>query len=443
MVNLNNVLDEICNIGGEVYFVGGYVRDSLLGKENKDIDIEIFNITPNRLKEALSKFGTVDDIGASFGVLKLHGLDVDFAMPRSESKSNLGHKGFDVNVNPFMNTKDASKRRDLTINSLMKNYKTGEIIDHFNGLSDLKNGLIKHIDDKTFVEDELRSLRACQFAARLNFKIAKETIELCKGFKLNILPQERIFEELSKALLKSNRPSIFFENLYEMGLIKQIFTPIDVLKTIEQNLVYHPEGNVWNHTMLVIDELAKLRNKSNYPLALMLAGICHDFGKIKATKILDGKIMAHGHENILDDVEIFLNNICNNKDLINSVILLVRNHMKPNSKGVVFEAKDSTIRRLIVKAKGKRVDIKDLLLLAEADHKGRLNAGDYNEEKVWFDKKIKDVCNDNDIKPVIQGRDLIKLGLKPSKEFKIILDRAFELQLDGLSKEEIINRLEL
>lgn len=170
--------------GGRTFFVGGYVRDKLLKRDNKDIDIEIHNITPNDLREILNTLGNVTEMGASFGILGLKGYDIDIAQPRTEKATGRGHKDFEVFVDPFIGFEKAAKRRDFTINALMEDVLTGEILDFFHGVDDLNNGIIRHVDDKTFIEDPLRVLRAAQFAARFNFTVAKETIELAKSMKL-------------------------------------------------------------------------------------------------------------------------------------------------------------------------------------------------------------------------------------------------------------------
>lgn len=178
------IAEKVSEKGGRTFFVGGFVRDKLLGKENKDIDIEIHNITPEDLRKVLNTLGTVTEMGASFGILGLKGFDIDIAQPRTEKATGRGHKDFEVFVDPFIGFDKAARRRDFTINALMEDVLTGEILDFFGGKEDLKNGIIRHVDKNTFIEDPLRVLRAAQFAARFNFKVANETIELAKGMKL-------------------------------------------------------------------------------------------------------------------------------------------------------------------------------------------------------------------------------------------------------------------
>jgi tRNA nucleotidyltransferase (CCA-adding enzyme) len=428
---------------GRMFYVGGYVRDKILKLENKDIDVEVFGLSPDEIKEVLSKYGVVDEFGAKFGIFKVHGIDIDFAMPRTEKSTGEGHKNFEVNVNPNMSMINACKRRDFTINALMEDVLTGEVFDYFDGLKDLQNGNIRHVDDETFVEDELRVLRACQFAARFDFKICNETINLCKKIDCSKLPKERIYGELEKALLKANKPSIFFEYARKIEILNKLFSPMEKLIGLEQNPKYHPEGDVWNHTMMVIDEAAQLKEKSNYPISLMLAAVCHDLGKITTTRVIHEKIVSFDHENRLELTEKFLKNITSNKDLIDSVKILVKNHMRPNIIAK-DDSSDKSIRKLIVDTNGKLVNIQDAILLSKADRLGRsINNIDAESIDIWWNNRLQKVNGEETkIIPFITGKDLIDMGLKPNKEFKKILELAFKLQLNGLNREEILKKLE-
>lgn len=270
--------------GGSTYYVGGYVRDTVLGRDSKDIDIEIHGISPETLEKILRTLGEPVAMGNSFGIWGLRHYDLDISMPRKDEKGSRGGKDFYEVVDPFVGTKKAAQRRDLTINAMMQNVLTGEIIDHFGGVSDLEKGIIRHVDDVAFAEDPLRVLRAAQFTARFRFAVAEETIQLAKEQNLSEIPRERIWGELEKALMKSDKPSIFFTVLREMDQLDTWFPEIKSLIGIEQEKLYHPEGDVWNHTMLVLDLAAQLRDQAEHPLGFMLSALCHDLGKITATK---------------------------------------------------------------------------------------------------------------------------------------------------------------
>ena len=197
------IAEAVARQGGRVYYVGGLVRDRLLGRENKDVDIEVHGIRPEALEAILDRLGQRTEMGASFGVYGLRHYELDIAMPRKEQATGRGHRDFAVFVDPFLGTQKAAQRRDFTMNALMEDVLTGEIIDHFGGQTDLMQGVVRHVNDISFAEDPLRVLRAAQFAARFGFAVAEETVALCGRMDLTALASERIYGELEKALLKS------------------------------------------------------------------------------------------------------------------------------------------------------------------------------------------------------------------------------------------------
>ena len=256
---LEDILNDLQELGATPILVGGCVRDYFLNIPVKDYDIEIFGIDSfETIENSLKKFGSVKLVGKSFGVLTLRvdSYDFDFALPRSEKKTGNTHQSFEVTTNANLSFKEAAIRRDFTINAIGYDFSKKEFIDPFNGIKDLKNKLIKHIDDITFVEDSLRIYRAVQFASRFDFKIEEKTKELCKqivfGNELEYLPKERIFEELKKLFLKSEKPSIGFELIRQLGILKY-FPELKALIGCIQDKEYHPEGDVWIHTMMCLD----------------------------------------------------------------------------------------------------------------------------------------------------------------------------------------------
>lgn len=436
---LKDIAIDISNQGGIAFFVGGYVRDKILGKVSKDIDIEVFNITAKNLENILSQYGKVSSFGNKFGVFKIHGINIDFSLPRKEKNIGLKHQDFEIEIDSCLDLKSASIRRDFTINSIMQNVLTEEIIDNWNGIDDINNKCIRHIDSNTFVQDELRVLRACQFAARFNFEISEETINLCKRIDCSHLPKERIFSEIEKTLLQSNKPSIFFEYCRKIGLLSNLFSPIDKLINLKQNPIYHPEGDVWTHTMMVLDEGAKIRERSNYEIAFMLACICHDLGKITTTRTKNGRIISYNHENQLHLTEKFLNNITDNKDLIKSVKILVRNHMRPNIL-IKQNSSNKAIRKLIVDTSGKLVNIKDCILLSKADRMGRsYDEVSNNDIEKWWEDRLLEVNNrELTIIPLVNGKDLLEMGFTQGIMIGNALKYAFKLQIEGLEREDIL-----
>ena len=227
--------------GGRAMLVGGCVRDELLNVKPKDFDVEVYGIEPPKLREILDGFGKVDAVGEAFTVYKI-GNDLDVALPRRERKTGRGHKGFVVEGDPQMSFAEAAKRRDFTVNAIMQDALTGEIIDIFGGQADIENKILRVVSKETFAEDSLRVLRAAQFAARFGFKIDEETIEICRSIDLTDLPKERVWGELEKLLLKSEKPSIGLQWLRELGIVEQLFPELEAMIDVPQESEWHPEG---------------------------------------------------------------------------------------------------------------------------------------------------------------------------------------------------------
>ncbi len=420
---------------GRAYYVGGCVRDRLLGLENKDIDIEIHGITAAKLEQLLDGFGTRMAIGESFGIYALKGCGLDIAMPRKETLRGHGHKDFDIFVDPFIGTAKAARRRDFTVNALMEDVLTGEIVDHFGGLCDLKNGILRHVCAKTFTEDPLRVLRGAQFAARFGFAVAPETVELCRGLTLRHLARERVESELQKALLKAEHPSVFFETLRTMNQLNEWFPELEALIDIPQDPVHHPEGDVWTHTMLVLDEAAKYRAQAAQPMALMLAALTHDFGKAVCTEEINGRIHSYGHEVAgLPLAEKFLRRITGEARLIRGVLNLVELHMRPNVAAAVRAPVKST-NKLFDQA----ADPDALLALAAADRMGRERPAAEADAEAFLRERLH-IYRHTMAQPCVMGRDLTAAGLRPGPDFAEILAYAHKLRLAGVPKDSALKQ---
>ncbi|CUV65051.1 Multifunctional CCA protein [Sulfurovum sp. enrichment culture clone C5] len=434
---IKTISDELSKQNFKAILVGGCVRDFFLDLPIKDYDVEVFGIENiETLEEILCKFGTVNLVGKSFGILKfVYGEhEYDFSLPRTETKSSVGHKGFDVVCNGEMDFKSAAIRRDFTINAIGYDMASGEVLDPFGGLEDIERKIVRCVSKDTFAEDPLRVYRAAGFCARFDFEIDSQTLNLCcdmtKKDEFKSLPKERIFVEFKKILLKSPKPSVGFELLRQMGVINyfpELYNIID----IPQSPIHHPEGDVWIHTMMVIDEMAELRTlKEKLDLKLILAALCHDFGKATHTQIEDEKIRAIGHEKAgVELTKDFLYRLTNEHDLVKSVLPLVEHHLVP-SMYFKNHARDKKIRHL-----STRVNISELLILARADFFGRTTteamSGMY-EAGDWMEKKAKELgVFYSPPKPFVKGKDLIDLGLIPSPKFSEILDIVYEKQLNG------------
>ena len=413
--------------GGRTFYVGGYVRDKLLNIENKDIDIEVHGISPDDLYDILKQVGTPLTYGNNFGVYSLKGHNIDIALPRSEKSIGNKHTDFKIDVDPFIGYKNASKRRDITINALMQDVLTDEILDYYNGLDDLKNKVIKYVDKDTFVEDPLRVLRVAQFASRLEFNVDKETIELCKRIDLTYLSRERVEEELRKALLKASKPSIFFDVLKDMNQLSYWFKQVEDLIGVQQDPIYHPEGDVYIHTMQVIDRCATYRDKCD-SYSFMLLGLTHDFGKVVTSAIVKGRIHAYNHEIAgVPLAETFLKRICNRKEVIKYVTNMVKNHMLPNKC-----ARDNSSIKKTNRMFYDAYNPKDLIYFSMCDN-GNTNNLEYLTTRYEIYKETMS-------KPYVQGEDLIKAGIKPGIEFNELLNYATKLRLSNVEKESALKQ---
>ncbi|PYS99549.1 MAG: polynucleotide adenylyltransferase [Acidobacteria bacterium] len=426
--------------GGRAMLVGGCVRDELMGVEPKDWDVEVYGIESVRLREILDSLGEVNVVGEAFTVYKL-GNDLDVSIPRRERKVAKGHKGFAIEGDPEMSFEEACLRRDFTINAILKDPLTDEYVDPFHGREDIEQKIIRHVSNDTFAEDSLRVLRAAQFAARLEFDIASETVEICRTIDVTDLPKERIWGELEKLLLRAQQPSIGLRWLYDLGVVDQIFPELKSLVGVRQEPEWHPEGDVDVHTLMVADEARKLIDMLPYEkkVAVMLGAVAHDFGKPPTTQFFDGRWRSHSHDEagveptltFLDTLGIFT---LNGYDVRNQIVQLVRYHLKP---GEFYKAKnpvgDGAFRRL-----ARKVEPDLLYRVAKADSLGR--NPDWlppekrfgSEAQEWFIEKVRELQIDvRPPEPILMGRHLLELGLEPGPEFKKILDAVYELQLDG------------
>ena len=430
------IAERVHALGGSAYYVGGYVRDRLLGRDSKDIDIEIHGITEDALIELLSDMGETASFGRSFGIHTLRGTGIDIALPRTERSTGQGHRQFDVSVDPFIGTEAASSRRDFTINALMQDVLTGEILDYHGGREDLEKGIIRHVSDASFADDPLRVLRAASFASRLGFAIAEETASLCRSIDISQLSSERIEEELAKALLGSDSPSVFFEELRRMDQLSFWFPELEALIDLPQDPLYHPEGDVWVHTMEVIDRAAALRDKTDEPLSFMLLCLCHDFGKAVTTELIKGRYHAYQHEvKGIPVIESFLRRIVKEKSIRRYVTGMVPLHMRPN---VVAFSKPSvkSTNRLFYEAASPG----DLVYFAICDKPVLAGEENFTGDSDFLWERLS-VFEATMAKPHITGKDLIEAGISPGEELGRLLDYALKLRLAGIDKDQAMKQV--
>ena len=426
--------------GGRALLVGGCVRDLVMGQEPKDWDVEVYGIDPNKLRALLDQIGPVNVVGEAFTVYKL-GVDLDVSLPRRERKSGRGHRAFVIEGDPSMTIEDAAHRRDFTINAILEDPLTGEIIDPFHGREDIKNRILRAVSVETFAEDSLRVLRAAQFAARFEFEIEPETVALSRHIDLSDLPAERVWGEMEKLLLGARQPSVGLQWLRELGAIAQIFPELNALIDVPQDKEWHPEGDVFIHTRLVADRARELIDDLPYAkqVTVMLAATAHDFGKPSTTEFIEGRLRSRGHEeagiapaaSFLDRLNI---HTLDGYDVRAQVIALVRDHLKP---GEFFkkrdEVGDGAFRRL-----ARKCELDLLYRVAKADSLGR-NTDDIPREKwftseaqEWFIKRAKELEVDQQPPaPILLGRHLLEMGLQAGPRIGEITRKVYELQLDG------------
>ncbi len=426
-------LDALCAsvraAGGRARLVGGCVRDALLGASATDLDVEIYGIESASLVELLSSRFGVDLVGESFGVIRLRDFPIDVSLPRSESKRGLGHRGFEIHSDPQMDPRDAASRRDFTINAIAFDPETGEIFDPFDGVSDLRNRVLRHTSDK-FAEDPLRVLRGMQFAARFELQPAPETLELCRSIDPEGLAPERIFGEWKKWILRGTRPSLGLTFLRDCGWIRH-FPELEALIGCEQDPTPHPEGDVWIHTLHCMDAFARERiGIEREDLIVGLGVLCHDFGK-PATTLREegGRVSAKNHDSIgVDFTRRFLGRMTGEEPLIEQVVPLVACHLAPVQL-FAANAGEAAIRRL-----ARRVGrIDRLVRVSRADQRGRPPlVVDRFEAGEWLLERARALRVDSGSPiPLLMGRHLIELGLAPGPEFGQLLEACFERQLDG------------
>ena len=436
------VIDSLISRGARCHVVGGAVRDFLRDDEIGDLDVEIFKLELPDIEEELSRFGRVLKIGKAFGVFKLKGLDVDFCLPRRDSKVAPGHQGFDIECEPSMSLREAARRRDLTINAIAVDLDSHEIIDPFNGMSDLENRILRAVDRKRFGDDPLRVYRTAQFAARFGFEIEPGTIRLSSAMSSEGLSSERVFAEFEKLLVKGKNPSHGFEFIRAAGWISN-HPELSALIGVEQDPEWHPEGDVWIHTMLALDKAVELRyGEREKDLKLMFAVLCHDFGKATMTRIERGRIRSLGHEQEGGELATrFMERLTAEKDLVSAVRKLVAEHLKPAllaEGGITGKAVKRLAGRLAPEA-----GIELLVRVARADHMSRLGIRSFEAGDLLLEKASEMEVEREPEKPVLLGRHLIKAGLSPGREFGIILKKAFEIQItEGIKKPgELLGRV--
>ena len=418
--------------GGRALIVGGWVRDQLLNRPSKDVDVEVYGIPADRLRQVLGAIGPVNTVGESFTVYKVENIDV--SLPRTESKIGRGHRAFAVTGDPSLPPELAARRRDFTINAIAYDPLTEKYLDFYNGIPDLRRGILRAVHPQTFPEDSLRVLRAIQFAARFEFELDPGTRDLCRRIPLDDLPAERIWGEIEKLLLQAQRPSIGLALALDLGVLDRLFPELKALVGCPQEPEWHPEGDVWIHTLMVVDQARTRLADLPHPqqVTVMLGALCHDLGKPPTTAFVDGRIRSMDHEQagvapasaVLDRLNI---HTIGGFDVRHHVVGITAHHLKPLS---FFKSGtpvgDGAFRRL-----AQKVDLELLARVALSDCLGRTGRFDCSGI-TWFLERARELgVEHKPPAPILMGRHLLDLGVPPGPRMGEILREVYDRQLDG------------
>lgn len=441
---VGTIVRAIADAGGRALLVGGAVRDLFLGIETKDLDIEVYCLEPNQLEMVLKKHGPVSLVGKQFGVFRLHGLDIDWSLPRADSS---GRKPT-VDIDPNMPFEQSFARRDLTINAMGLDLHTFELIDPFDGLNDIKNGVLRSPTIDFFVQDPLRLFRVMQFIGRFEMVPDDALNAVCTTMDIATVSRERIEMEFEKLLVKSKQPSLGFRWLQKINRLHEILPELAATIGVQQPVEYHPEGDVFEHLMQTIDAMARFEyGDTHTKLMMMYAALCHDLGKVHTTREIDGKLrsLEHAPEGVKPTKQL-LKRITAHKELIDGVCKLVKYHMEP----IIFingKAKSAAYKRLANKL-APHANVQLLADLATADQQGRNPNGMQplmiqSPTVTQFVQKAKALkVQHNPEKPLLLGRDIADI-VQPGPAMGKLLARAYEIQIEeGITdKDELKKRL--
>ena len=464
------ICEAIKEAGGLALLVGGTVRDEIRGSISRDFDVEVYGLEAEKIEEIVSKFGNVNEVGKAFGILKIcheNGFDIDISLPRNDSKVEESSNSFNDKGNPNMSVKEAARRRDFTFNTLAKDPLTGEIFDAFNGIEDLKNRTLRVTDPELFKDDPLRVMRGAQFAARMGLRIDPDTMTLMQSLvpEMKALPPERMQKEWNKLLSKPERPSLGLQTLFNIGVIHELYPELAALEETPQEFDWHPEGDVWVHTLMVVDSARDVVRAHNLDEKtaniVMLASLCHDLGKPITTEYVDGKIRARAHDVKGEKpTRVFLEKIGESKKTTEKVVQLVRDHLTPhimylNQKNSGSTVTDGTIRRLANRL--HPATIAECTYVAEADCLGRgpfLDAAHADQFLLpvvseafssfpggaWArERAVQLEIIDSKPDTLIHGKELIAIGFKPGIPLGMLIRAADSLRdSEGWNHQKVI-----
>ncbi|OGH86433.1 MAG: hypothetical protein A2493_01610 [Candidatus Magasanikbacteria bacterium RIFOXYC12_FULL_33_11] len=467
-----DICREVKKEGGTALLVGGCVRDEVRGELSRDFDIEVYGLEAEKIEKIFADFGNVNEVGKTFGILKISdpcGIDIDISLPRTDSKVGEGHKGFAVKADPNMSIKEAARRRDFTFNTLSKDPLTGEIFDAYGGIEDLRTRTLRVTDKELFRDDSLRVMRGAQFVARMGLRIELETMALMQDMvdDLETLSSERMRAEWNKLLLKPDRPSLGLQALFNIGVIHKLYPELADLRDTPQEHEWHPEGDVWVHTLMVVDAAREVIRTHDLDkesaTAVMWGALCHDLGKVSTTEFSEekGRIVSHAHDIKGEEpTRKFLEKLGFPKRLTEKVVKLVKDHLTPNIMYLNTVRKGEKITDGAFRRLAKRLEpatIAECTYVAEADSLGR---GPFLDPKhadqfllpvvtepydgfaggEWARKKAIELnVLQKKAKTIVRGKDLINIGFEPSAKFGVLIKLADDVRDSlGWSREQIM-----
>ncbi|RTL07106.1 CCA tRNA nucleotidyltransferase [Candidatus Dependentiae bacterium] len=440
------IIEAITKAGGKALLVGGAVRDAFLNVVSKDFDIEIYHMSICKLEEVLGSFGQVNTVGKSFGVLKLRSINVDWSLPRADSVGRTP----DVFIDPSMDYYTAFSRRDLTINAIGIDLVTHKLIDPFNGQLDLQNKILRAPNINRFIEDPLRLFRVMQFIGRCNMEPDAVLHNACKTMSIKQVSLERIEQEYTKLLLFAANPSKGFRWLHKINRLKELLPELHATVGVPQDPRWHPEGDVFTHSMQALDAAVVIANKKSFDnekkIILCCAALCHDLGKVSTTFADEEGIHSYGHAEAGAPLATTMLSrmFTNQKKLKKAVATLVYYHMMP---GALVRGNARLSRYQVLAAKlAPTVSMFDLGLLAFADRQGRnadaqtpLQHHDPAIEAFLENAKQAQVLH-KPIACLLNGTDLLEMGYT-EKNVGDELKKMYKIQIDdAITNKELLKK---
>ena len=421
-------------LGGRAMLVGGCVRDELLGRESADIDCEVYGLAPEQLHELAAQFGAVDESGARFGIFSLRDAGIDLAVPRLERRTGPKHGDFDVTPDPALSFEQAAARRDFTVNAILRDAMTGEIIDPFDGQRDLQRGILRAVPGEGFCEDPLRVLRGAQFAARFRLTPDEETLDRMRMMKTDDLSSARVRGEMKKAM-ESDAPDVFFDVLRQADALEPWFGELAALIDVPQPPRYHPEGDAYRHSMLVLHAAAQKKAQAQNSEAFVYAALTHDLGKAVSTiRGEDGEWHAYGHENTgVPLTRAMLGRLGVPKEIIAYCENMCRLHMRAHvcHYGQVEAGRTNLLF-------DESVCPHDLALLAACDTMGKGSAGGGASDEEAFLMGRVQTYEETIARGMPTGDLLLAGGMKPGPDLAKALGEARRRTLLGEEAKEAV-----